>query len=235
MNENSKITIAIDGFSSCGKSTMAKDLARQIGYIYIDSGAMYRAVTLYCLEHNLITGDIVDTETLRSLMNDIHISFRLNSQTGKADTYLNGKNVEEEIRSMKVSSKVSPVSAIPFVRTAMVKLQQEMGKSKGIVMDGRDIGTTVFPDAELKIFVTASAETRAQRRVDELKAKGIPVAYDEVLDNIKSRDHIDQNRAESPLRKANDALLLDNSDITIEQQNKWLLERYTEAIQKIRT
>lgn len=232
MNENSKITIAIDGFSSCGKSTMAKDLARRIGYIYIDSGAMYRAVTLYCMEHNLISGDNVNTKALLPLMDDIHISFRLNPQTGKADTYLNGKNVEEEIRSMKVSSKVSPVSAIPFVRAAMVKQQQEMGKSKGIVMDGRDIGTTVFPDAELKIFVTASPETRAQRRVDELKAKGIPVSYDEVLDNIKSRDHIDQTRAESPLRKADDALLLDNSNITIEQQNQWLLEQYTETLQK---
>lgn len=225
-----KIVIAIDGFSSCGKSTMAKDLARKIGYIYIDSGAMYRAVTLFCLNHGLIDGDTVDTEALRPLMTEIHIEFRLNPATGKADTYLNGENVEQEIRSMRVSDKVSPVSAIPFVRTALVALQQEMGRQKGIVMDGRDIGTTVFPDAELKIFVTASAATRAQRRVDELRAKGVPVDFDEVVANIVKRDHIDQTRKESPLRKADDAIELDNSTLTIEQQNQWLEERFHEAL-----
>lgn len=225
-----KIVIAIDGFSSCGKSTMAKDLARKIGYIYIDSGAMYRAVTLFCLNRGLIDGDTVDTEALRPLMTEIHIEFRLNPATGKADTYLNGENVEQEIRSMRVSDKVSPVSAIPFVRTALVALQQEMGKQKGIVMDGRDIGTTVFPDAELKIFVTASAATRAQRRVDELRAKGVPVDFDEVVANIIKRDHIDQTRKESPLRKADDAIELDNSTLTIEQQNQWLEERFHEAL-----
>lgn len=225
-----KIVIAIDGFSSCGKSTMAKDLARKIGYIYIDSGAMYRAVTLFCLNRGLIDGDTVDTEALRPLMTEIHIEFRLNPATGKADTYLNGENVEQEIRSMRVSDKVSPVSAIPFVRTALVALQQEMGRQKGIVMDGRDIGTTVFPDAELKIFVTASAATRAQRRVDELHAKGVPVDFDEVVANIVKRDHIDQTRKESPLRKADDAIELDNSTLTIEQQNQWLEERFHEAL-----
>ena len=225
-----KIVIAIDGFSSCGKSTMAKDLARKIGYIYIDSGAMYRAVTLFCLNRGLIDGDTVDTEALRPLMTEIHIEFRLNPATGKADTYLNGENVEQEIRSMRVSDKVSPVSAIPFVRTALVALQQEMGRQKGIVMDGRDIGTTVFPDAELKIFVTASAATRAQRRVDELRAKGVPVDFDEVVANIVKRDHIDQTRKESPLRKADDAIELDNSPLTIEQQNQWLEERFHEAL-----
>ena len=225
-----KIVIAIDGFSSCGKSTMAKDLARKIGYIYIDSGAMYRAVTLFCLNRGLIDGDTVDTEALRPLMAEIHIEFRLNPATGKADTYLNEENVEQEIRSMRVSDKVSPVSAIPFVRTALVALQQEMGRQKGIVMDGRDIGTTVFPDAELKIFVTASAATRAQRRVDELRAKGVPVDFDEVVANIVKRDHIDQTRKESPLRKADDAIELDNSTLTIEQQNQWLEERFHEAL-----
>ena len=177
-----RIIIAVDGFSSCGKSTMAKALARNIGYIYIDSGAMYRAVTLYCLDHGLIDGDTVDTDTLRSLMDDIQIDFRPDSETGMTHTFLNGIDVEREIRSMRVSDKVSPVSAIPFVRTAMVAAQQKMGERKGIVMDGRDIGTTVFPHAELKIFVTASAETRAQRRVDELRAKGVDVDFDEEME-----------------------------------------------------
>ena len=225
-----RITIAIDGFSSCGKSTMAKALARRIGYIYIDSGAMYRAVTLYCLDHNLTDGDTVDTEALRPHMDDIHIDFRPAPATGKTHTFLNNRDVEQEIRSMRVSDKVSPVSAIPFVRTAMVAAQQKMGERKGIVMDGRDIGTTVFPRAELKIFVTASAETRAQRRVDELKAKGVAVDFDEVVANINKRDHIDQTRKESPLRRADDAILLDNSHMTIDEQDAWLLARYNEAI-----
>ncbi len=227
-----KIVIAIDGFSSCGKSTMAKALARSIGYIYIDSGAMYRAVTLYCLDYNLIEGDTVNTEALAPLMPEIHIDFRPDVATGKTHTYLNGVDVEREIRTMRVSDKVSPVSAIPFVRTAMVALQQKMGERKGIVMDGRDIGTTVFPHAELKIFVTASAETRAQRRVDELQAKGESVNFDEVVANITKRDHIDQTRKESPLRKADDAITLDNSHMTIAEQDAWLLARYQEVIQK---
>ena len=224
-----KITIAIDGFSSCGKSTMAKDLAREVGYIYIDSGAMYRAVTLYCLENNLFTTDGIDTARLEALMSDIRISFQLNPETGRPMTYLNGVNVEDRIRTMEVSTRVSPVAALPFVREALVKLQQEMGKEKGIVMDGRDIGTAVFPDAELKIFVTASAEIRAQRRYDELKAKGEDASFEEILTNVKERDYIDQNREVSPLRKADDALLLDNSNLTIEEQKQWLKERFEEA------
>ena len=229
-----RIIIAVDGFSSCGKSTMAKALARNIGYIYIDSGAMYRAVTLYCLDHGLIDGDTVDTDTLRSIMDDIQIDFRPDSETGMTHTFLNGIDVEREIRSMRVSDKVSPVSVIPFVRTAMVAAQQKMGERKGIVMDGRDIGTTVFPHAELKIFVTASAETRAQRRVDELRAKGVDVDFDEVVANINKRDHIDQTRKESPLRKADDAIELDNSHMTIAEQDAWLMTRYRETVDKLR-
>ena len=208
---------------------MAKDLAREVGYIYIDSGAMYRAVTLYCLENNLFTTDGIDTARLEALMSDIRISFQLNPETGRPMTYLNGVNVEDRIRTMEVSTRVSPVAALPFVREALVKLQQEMGKEKGIVMDGRDIGTAVFPDAELKIFVTASAEIRAQRRYDELKAKGEDASFEEILANVKERDYIDQNRKVSPLRKADDALLLDNSNLTIEEQKQWLKERFEEA------
>ena len=221
-----KITIAIDGFSSCGKSTMAKDLAREIGYIYIDSGAMYRAVTLYSMENGIFQNEKIDTEKLKEQIKNIHISFRLNPDTGRPDTYLNGENIENKIRTMDVSSHVSPIAALGFVREAMVAQQQEMGKAKGIVMDGRDIGTTVFPDAELKIFVTASPEIRAQRRYDELKAKGQEASFDEILENVKQRDHIDQNREVSPLRKADDALLLDNSQMTISQQKEWLSEQF---------
>lgn len=227
-NNLKKITIAIDGFSSCGKSTMAKDLAKEIGYIYIDSGAMYRAVTLYCIENGLFEGDVIRTEELRHRMSDIHISFRIDPATGRPNTYLNGVNVENKIRTMEVSSKVSPISALGFVREALVAQQQKMGDAKGIVMDGRDIGTTVFPHAELKIFVTASAEIRAQRRYDELKAKGEESSFDEILENVKQRDHIDQNREVSPLRKADDALLLDNSHLTIAEQKAWLFEKYKE-------
>ena len=224
-----RIIIAVDGFSSCGKSTMAKALARNIGYIYIDSGAMYRAVTLYCLDHGLIDGDTVDTDTLRSLMDDIQIDFRPDPETGMTHTFLNGIDVEREIRSMRVSDKVSPVSAIPFVRTAMVAAQQKMGERKGIVMDGRDIGTTVFPHAELKIFVTATPEIRARRRYDELKAKGQEASFDEILENVKQRDYIDQHRDVSPLRKADDALLLDNTDLTIAQQKEWLFDQFNKV------
>ena len=221
-----KITIAIDGFSSCGKSTMAKDLAREIGYIYVDTGAMYRAVTLYSLEHNIFSGNDIDTEKLKSEMSNIHITFQLNPETNRPDTYLNGVRVEDKIRAMEVSSRVSPIAALPFVREAMVAQQQEMGKNKGVVMDGRDIGTTVFPDAELKIFVTASPEIRAQRRFDELKAKGEEAGFDEILENVKQRDFIDQNREVSPLRKADDALLLDNSHMTIAEQKRWLMDQF---------
>lgn len=223
-----KITIAIDGFSSCGKSTMAKDLAREIGYIYIDSGAMYRAVTLYSIENGIFKGDTINTEELKKRMNDIHISFRIDLETGRPNTYLNGVNVENKIRTMEVSSKVSPISTLDFVRSAMVQQQQAMGNEKGIVMDGRDIGTTVFPNAELKIFVTATPEIRAQRRYDELKAKGQEASFDEILENVKQRDYIDQHREVSPLRKADDALLLDNTELTIQQQKEWLFNQYNQ-------
>lgn len=222
-----KITIAIDGFSSCGKSTMAKDLAKEIGYIYVDTGAMYRSVTLYALRHNLFNADgSIREEELKAQMKNIDISFQLNKTTGKPDTFLNGENVEKDIRSMEVSSHVSPIAALPFVRAALVAQQQRMGAGKGIVMDGRDIGTVVFPDAELKIFVTASAEVRAQRRYDELKAKGMEADFNDILKNVEERDYIDSHRATSPLRKAPDAIELDNSNLTIAQQQQWLYEQY---------
>lgn len=224
-----KIVIAIDGVSSTGKSTMAKDLAKEIGYTYIDTGAMYRAVTLYCLQHRLFVGDAVDEEKLRSLMGDIHISFRPNPETERRDTYLNGVNVEKEIRGMEVAGRVSRVATIGFVRRALVAMQQEMGREKGIVMDGRDIGTVVFPDAELKIYVTASPEVRAERRLRELEAKGENVSPKEVLENVKMRDHIDSTRKESPLRRADDAIELDNSHMSISEQKAWLLAQYRKA------
>ena len=211
---------------------MAKDLAREVGYIYIDSGAMYRAVTLYSIENGIFNGDVIDTEKLKKAIKDIQISFRPNPETGRPDTYLNGVNVENKIRTMGVSSKVSPISALDFVREAMVAQQQAMGKEKGIVMDGRDIGTTVFPDAELKIFVTATPEIRAQRRFDELKAKGQEGSFEEILENVKQRDYIDQHREVSPLRKADDALLLDNSNLSIEQQKEWLSEQFGKIVNK---
>lgn len=224
-----KITIAIDGYSSCGKSTMAKDLAREIGYIYVDTGAMYRSVTLFAMRNSLFDEDgSIKTDELKSRMNEINISFKLNSETGRPDTYLNGELVEKEIRTMDVSANVSKIAALPFVREALVAQQQAMGKEKGIIMDGRDIGTVVFPDAELKIFVTASAEVRAQRRYDELKAKGMPANFDDILKNVKERDYIDSHRETSPLRMADDALELDNSHMTIEEQKAWLMARYKE-------
>jgi len=225
-----KITIAIDGHSSCGKSTMAKDLARKIGYVYVDTGAMYRAVTLYALRNNLFDADGgIKEDELKSRMGDISISFRLNTATGRPDTYLNGENVEQDIRTMQVSNRVSPIAALPFVRQALVAQQQAMGKEKGVVMDGRDIGTTVFPNAELKVFVTASAEVRAQRRYDELKAKGMQADYNEILKNVQERDYIDSHRPTSPLRKADDAIELDNSNMTVDEQNDWLMEKYRQA------
>ena len=211
---------------------MAKDLAQEIGYIYIDSGAMYRAVTLYSIENGLFKGDVINTEELKRRINDIHITFRIDPETGRPNTYLNDVNVENKIRTMEVSSKVSPLSALDFVRKAMVAQQQAMGKEKGIVMDGRDIGTTVFPDAELKIFVTASPEIRAQRRFAELEAKGQEVNFNEILENVKQRDYIDQNREVSPLRKADDALLLDNTNLTIPQQKEWLSMQFNKIIKQ---
>lgn len=221
-----KIIIAIDGFSSCGKSTMAKALARSINYLYFDSGAMYRAVAFYCMQKGFIVNGTVDTEKLRIAMSNIKITFGTDEITKNSITYLNGVNVESEIRSLEVSRYVSHIAALDFVRTALIEQQREMGKAKGIVMDGRDIGTTVFPDAELKIFVTASAEVRARRRYDELVARGSNPDYQEILANVIERDHLDQTREISPLRKADDALLLDNSDMTIEGQLQWLCEQY---------
>lgn len=221
-----KITIAIDGHSSCGKSTMAKDLARRIGYVYIDTGAMYRAVTLFAMRHNLIANGQVDAAKLQEEMGNIHISLRLNPETQRPDTDLNGECVEREIRTMEVSRHVSLIAALPFVRSAMVEMQREMGKEKGVVMDGRDIGTVVFPRAELKIFVTASAEVRAQRRYDELTAKGEKCNYEEILENVKERDRIDSTRETSPLRQAEDAIVLDNTHMTIPEQENWLMEEY---------
>lgn len=224
-----KITIAIDGHSSCGKSTMAKDLARKVGYVYVDTGAMYRCVTLFALRNNLFNADgSVLEEQLRQAMPEINIDQRLID--GKTTTFLNGENVELEIRNLEVSNHVSPIAAIPFVRTALVAQQQKMGLEGGIVMDGRDIGTTVFPNAELKIFVTASDEIRAQRRYDELVAKGEEANFDEVLANLRERDRIDSTRAVAPLRQAPDALVLDNSHLTIPEQKQWLIDRFKERI-----
>lgn len=226
-----KITIAIDGYSSCGKSTMAKDLAREIGYVYVDTGAMYRSVTLYALRHNFFNADgSVREDDLRQEMGNIHITFKLNPETGRPDTYLNGELVENDIRSLEVSNHVSPIAAIAFVRHALVAQQQQMGKEKGIVMDGRDIGTTVFPDAELKVFVTASAQVRAQRRFDELQAKGMPADFSDILKNVQERDYIDTHRETSPLKKADDALELDNSHLTIAEQKAWLLAQYERTV-----
>ncbi|MDD2961490.1 MAG: (d)CMP kinase [Muribaculaceae bacterium] len=224
------ITIAIDGFSSSGKSTMAKVLARNIGYAYIDSGAMYRTVTLFALENNLIVDGKIDEAKLQKFLPSIEIKFHVNSLTCASEAMLNGRNVEREIREMRVSNNVSAIAALPFVRHELVAQQQAMGKEKGIVMDGRDIGTTVFPDAEMKVYVNASPETRAQRRFDELQAKGQQVSYDDVYKNVCERDYIDQNRAESPLRQATDAHLLDNSQMTVEEQDKWLLNLYDKII-----
>jgi cytidylate kinase len=228
-----KITIAIDGHSSCGKSTMAKDLAKKIGYVYVDTGAMYRAVTLFALRNNLFEEDgAVKVDELEKRMDEIKISFKFNTETQRPDTYLNGELVEKEIRGMEVSNHVSPIAAIGFVREAMVAQQQRMGKKGGIVMDGRDIGTVVFPNAELKVFVTATAEVRAQRRYDELKGKGQEADYEEILKNVQERDYIDSHREVSPLRQAEDALLLDNSNMTIPEQNEWLLKQYELRVQK---
>lgn len=229
MKQMKPITIAIDGYSSSGKSSMARRLAATIGYRYIDSGAMYRAVTLYAMRHGYIAPDgAVDTARLIASLPEIKIDFKV--EDGHQFTMLNGENVEEEIRQLPVSRNVSSVAAIPEVRRYLVAQQQLFGKDKGIVMDGRDIGTTVFPDAELKLFVTASAETRAQRRLRELEEKGQRVNYEEILANVVHRDHIDETRQESPLRRADDAILLDNSNISIDEQNNILLALYNDRV-----
>lgn len=209
---------------------MARELAKDIAYIYIDTGAMYRAVTLYCLRQGLFEGDTLHEERLQQEMDNLQISFQFNPQTGRPDTCLDGEMVEKEIRSMEVSNKVSPVSALGFVRKAMVTQQQAMGKEKGIVMDGRDIGTVVFPQAELKIFVTASPEIRAQRRLEELTAKGERATYEEVFQNVITRDRLDSTRKESPLRQAADAIVLDNSAMSVGEQREWLLAQYQKAV-----
>lgn len=227
---NSKILIAIDGYSSSGKSTMAKALARELGYNYVDTGAMYRAVTLFAMRHGFIGPDgTVDVPALSDKLVDVAITFA-RQPDGTQHTLLNGEDVEAAIRGMEVSANVSAVAAVPSVRHRLTAIQQQMGAERGVVMDGRDIGTTVFPDAELKIFVNAPASTRAMRRFKELEAKGIPANYDEVLANVEHRDHIDETRQESPLRRAADAVDLDNSDMTLQQQNEWLLARAREAI-----
>ena len=226
-----KITIAIDGFSSCGKSTMAKDLAKQLGYIYVDTGAMYRAVTLFAMQHGLFNADgSVKTKDLQQQMSHINITFKLNKLTGRPDTYLNNELVESNIRTLEVSNHVSQIAAIPFVREAMVAQQQRLGKDKAVVMDGRDIGTVVFPEAELKVFVTASAEVRAQRRYDELKEKGMPADFNDILKNVEERDYLDSHREVSPLRKAPDAIELDNSHMSIAEQSDWLMKLVKEKI-----
>ena len=224
-----KIIIALDGHSSCGKSTMAKALAKKIGYIYVDTGAMYRTVTLFALRNNIFNGTELDAARLEALLPEVSVSFVLDPETNLPLACLNGEVVEREIRTMEVSSRVSPIAALPFVRTMLTKMQPQMGEAKGIVMDGRDIGTAVFPQAELKIFVTASAEVRAQRRYDELTAKGESVTFEEILKNVQERDYIDSHREVAPLKQAEDALVLDNSNMTREKQNEWLMQAYLKA------
>lgn len=229
MSDN-KIIIAIDGFSSSGKSSMAKQLAKTIGYAYIDSGAMYRAVTLYAMRKGISTPKSLDEERLVAELPNIEISFKVDEQTGLSRTMLNGEDVEDIIRTIEVSNQVSPVSAVAEVRRDLVRKQQVFGYDKGIVMDGRDIGTTVFPKAEMKVFVDASPEVRAKRRHIELTEKGQEVSYDEVYNNVCERDHIDSTRKESPLRKADDAHVLNNDEMTIDEQNQWLIELYTKIV-----
>lgn len=219
-----KITIAIDGYSSCGKSTMAKALARKVGYTYVDTGAMYRAVALFAIRNGMVSGDHLMADKLVASLKNVDITFDEHGMT-----MLNGENVESDIRSLEVSKCVSYVSAVPEVRKRLVALQRIMGDEGGVVMDGRDIGTVVFPDAELKIFVTADADIRAKRRYDELKAKGQHADYDEILENVKRRDYLDETRAESPLRRAVDAVVLDNGNMTIEEQDKWVMDKFEEV------
>lgn len=232
-----RIVIALDGHSSCGKSTMAKQLARQLGYIYVDTGAMYRTVTLYAIRNGLFKpspegGETIDTETLQADIEagKVQVSFRLNAENGLPEPCLNGEVVEQYIRGIEVSSRVSPIAAFPFVRSAMTVQQQQMGTEGGIVMDGRDIGTVVFPHADLKVFVTASAEVRAERRYKELIEKGQPASYEEIYKNVVERDYIDSHREVAPLKQAEDALLLDNSNLTREEQSQWLYEQAMKVI-----
>ncbi|MCB4797918.1 (d)CMP kinase [Neotamlana laminarinivorans] len=225
-----KITIAIDGFSSTGKSTVAKQLAKHLGYVYVDTGAMYRAVTYYAMQKGLINKEIFNTEALISDLPKITISFKFNEDKGFAEVYLNNENIEKQIRTLEVSSFVSQVAAVSQVRKKLVEQQQNMGKDKGVVMDGRDIGTVVFPDAELKLFMTASAETRAQRRYDELIERGDKIEYEAVLKNVQERDYIDSNRKDSPLVKADEAIKFDNSNMTLKEQFEEILKLVNQTI-----
>ena len=227
MGNNKKIIVAIDGYSSCGKSTMAKALARKVGYVYVDTGAMYRAVALFAMRQGLITPDKIDEAGLQQVVGNIKIDFRPNAAGGQ-DTYLNDENVESQIRTLEVADGASRVSTLGFVRRELVRQQQRMGLERGIVMDGRDIGTVVFPDAELKLFLTARPEVRAQRRYDELRAKGLDADFDRVLAEVNERDYRDTHRAESPLRQAADAVVLDNSDLTPAQQDERLAALFAE-------
>ena len=230
MNKNKKIVIAIDGFSSCGKSTFAKAIAARLGYIFIDTGAMYRAVTLYALEHGAICSGIVDEDAVEALLPQIEITFRFNQRRGASDIYVNGDLAEGRIRSIEVSNCVSGVSSLRAVREKLVAMQQNMGRERGVVMDGRDIGTVVFPDAELKIFMTADPEVRAKRRYSELTAKGDNVTLEEIIENVVSRDQADMSRAISPLRQAEDAIVLDNSYMSVEEQMEWFMQRYQAVV-----
>ena len=230
MDNKKKIVIAIDGFSSCGKSTFAKAIAAKLGYIFIDTGAMYRAVTLYALEQGAIVEGVVDEAQVVELLGEVEISFRFNSERGASDIYVNGVYAEDRIRGIEVSNCVSKVSSIGAVREKLVAMQQQMGSERGVVMDGRDIGTVVFPDAELKIFMTADPKVRAERRYKELTAKGDEVTMEEILENVISRDQADMTRAISPLRRAEDALELDNSYMSVEEQMAWFMERYNKIV-----
>jgi cytidylate kinase len=229
MTQQGKINIAIDGYSSCGKSTIAKSLAKAIGYTYIDSGAMYRAVALFCIQNQWMKDNKIDESALKKHITKLSIEFRPNASGGN-DTYMNGENVETSIRSLDVANAASQVSTLKFVRKTLVQLQQQMGINKGVVMDGRDIGTVVFPDAELKVFVTANPEIRAERRFQELIKKGTTVSFSDVLANVKERDERDTHREESPLRQAEDALILDNSNLTPKDQFNWILNTYKKII-----
>ena len=229
-NNRQKIVIAIDGFSSCGKSTFAKAIAARLGYIFIDTGAMYRAVTLYALEQGAIVEGKVDEAAVVALLPEVNITFKFNAERGASDIYVNGEHAEDKIRTIEVSNCVSSVSSIREVREKLVAMQQQMGRERGVVMDGRDIGTVVFPDAELKIFMTADAQVRAERRYAELTAKGDNVTMEEILENVISRDKADMERAISPLRQAEDAVVLDNSYMSVEEQMAWFMERYEQIV-----
>ncbi len=228
-----RINIAIDGYSSCGKSTLAKAMAKELNYLYIDTGAMYRAVTLFALKQNIAKNDTLNAEKLVEQLEAIFITFKFSAEAGKFETYLNGKNVEKEIRSMQVSKYVSPVAAVPEVRRKLVKLQQRMAETRGVIMDGRDIGTVVLPDAELKFFMTASSHVRAHRRFKELIDKGTEITFEEVLENIETRDRIDTTRETDPLKAADDAIIVDNSDLTIDEQYTFIMGHVHKHLQAV--